>query len=248
MAAYIRASSPVSDTFTDTTKISSNANLTVDTVNGQVKLAVSSSWTCGNTLTDARDGKTYATVLIDTQCWMAQNMNIGTKTAGANNQGTTCPSAAEIEKYCYSDSDDNCTSQGGLYQWDQAMCGSTESGTQGICPTGWHMPTDSEQHTLDYYLWDKVTGTCSSGRVDVWACSPAGTKLKAGGTSGFNGLLAGDRGTDGLFYNQGTSAYFWSSVESGVDAWLRGLNLSVATVNRVAYSQAYGFSVRCLKN
>ena len=245
---YIRGSSPVSDTFTDTSKIASNVNLTVDTANGQVKLATSSSWTCGDTITDSRDSKTYGTVLIDTQCWMAKNMDIGTKTAGVNNQGTACPSAAEIEKYCYGDSDDNCTSQGGLYQWDQAMCGSIESGTQGICPSGWHIPADSEQYTLEYYLWDKVTGTCASDRSGVYACSPAGTALKSGGTSGFNGLLAGFRYTDGSFYNQGSYAFFWSSTESGVNAWYRALYSGYATVGRFANDQANGFSVRCLKD
>ncbi len=62
-----------------------------------------------------------------------------------------------------------------------------------------------------------------------------------------SGLLAGNRNTDGLFNNQGTNANFWSSVESGVNAWNRNLNLSNATVNRNANSQANGFSVRCLK-
>lgn len=99
----------IADSFTDTSKIASNTNLTVDTANGQVKLAVSDSWTCGDTLIDDRDGKTYDTVLIGTQCWMAENLNIGTRVDGSGNQGTDCDTAANIDKYCYGDSTENCT-------------------------------------------------------------------------------------------------------------------------------------------
>jgi uncharacterized protein (TIGR02145 family) len=243
---YVWASSPVSDSFTDTSKIASSANLEVDTDNGQVKLAIASSWTCGDdVLVDARDGKSYDTVLIDTQCWMAENLNVGTMTAGTNNQGTDCPSAAAIEKYCYSDNEDSCTTYGAFYQWDQTMCGSTTAGAQGICPDGWHVPTDSEQHTLDSYL---ATGTCNATRSGTYDCSPAGTSLKTGGASGFEGLLAGSRSTDGSFTGQSAYAAFWSSAVSSPNAWYRTLNSGQTGVGRDANSQAFGFSVRCLKD
>lgn len=245
VASIVLANAPatVTDSFSDSTKIASSAGVTV--ASGAVTLSVAGTWSCGNLLVDSRDAKTYATVLIGAQCWMAENMNIGTMTAGVNNQGTDCPSAAAIEKYCYSDNTDNCASQGGLYQWDQAMCGSTTAGAKGICPTGWHVPTDSEQHTLDNYL---STTTCDSARNGTYDCSPAGTSLKSGGASGFNGLLAGYRVTDGSFAGQSTLAYFWSSTESAANAWFRYLNSGQTGVNRVADNQAYGFSVRCLKD
>ena len=235
----------ISDSFTDTSKIASSTNLTVDTVNGQVKLAVSSSWTCGNALIDTRDSKSYATVLIGTQCWMAENLNVGTLTAGTNSQGTDCPSAAAIEKYCYSNSEPSCTTYGAFYQWTQAMCGSTTEGVQGICPSGWHVPSDSQQHTLDNYL---ATGSCNAARNGSYDCSPAGTSLKSGGASGFLGLLAGHRETSGTFANQGTYANFWSSTVSAANAWNRDLNSGQTGVSRNPNSQAYGFSVRCLKD
>ena len=62
------------------------------------------------------------------------------------------------------------------------------------------------------------------------------------------GLLAGNRNTDGSFNNQGSNANFWSSTESGVNAWNRYLYSGYATVYRSAYNQANGFSVRCLKD
>ena len=244
-AGITLAASTISDSFTDTSKIASNTNLTVDTTNGQVKLAVASSWTCGDQLIDTRDLKTYDTVQIDTQCWMAANLNVGTRVNGSGNQGTDCSSAAAIEKYCYADGEANCATYGALYQWDQAMCGGTTEGAQGICPAGWHIPTDAEQHTLDQYL---ATGTCAAGRDGAWDCSPAGTALKSGGSSGFEGLLAGGRDTDGSFGSLGTYGYFWSSSEAGASAWGRGLYSAYATVLRDDYSQAVGLSVRCLKD
>ncbi|MEI8103567.1 MAG: fibrobacter succinogenes major paralogous domain-containing protein, partial [Candidatus Moraniibacteriota bacterium] len=136
---------------------------------------------------------------------------------------------------------------GFIYQWSAAMAGSTTEGAQGICPAGWHVPTDAEQNTLDQYLKDNGQ-TCDANRSNVWDCSSAGTKLKLGGTSGFNAPLAGYRGTTGGFYVRGSTAYLWSSSQSGATAWDRYLYASSATVHRVPYSKAYGFSLRCLKD
>jgi len=61
------------------------------------------------------------------------------------------------------------------------------------------------------------------------------------------GLLAGNRNTNGSFNNLGSNANFWSSLESGSNAWNRNLNSGNATVNRNANSQSNGFSARCLK-
>ena len=120
----------------------------------------------------------------------------------------------------------------------------TTEGVQGICPSGWHIPTDAEQHTLDDYF---ATGTCNPAR-DAWDCDPAGTNLKSGGYSNFNALLAGYRNTVGSFYSQGTYTYFWSSSESGVIAWVRGLYSDDSTVRRNAGDKANGLSVRCLQD
>ena len=62
------------------------------------------------------------------------------------------------------------------------------------------------------------------------------------------GLLAGNRNTNGSFNNLSSNGNFWSSVQSGSNAWYRGLHSGYATVFRGAYSKAGGFSVRCLKN
>ncbi|MBU4462083.1 hypothetical protein KKD91_03405 [Patescibacteria group bacterium] len=238
----------ITDNFADTTKIADSTNLTVDTTGGTVSLSASSSWVCGNTLVDSRDAKTYSTVLIGSQCWMRQNINVGTLTAGANTQGTSC---ASIQKYCYSDTEANCTSNGGLYQWNQAMCGSTTAGAQGICPTGWHIPTHDEYTTLELTVC--TSGTCATdfpydASTTGWRGTNEGTTLKTVDSTHFSGLLAGDRGTGGSFFYLSSYGYFWTSLQSGTSAWYRKLSSGGASVYRGTFDKAYGFSVRCLKN
>jgi uncharacterized protein (TIGR02145 family) len=217
------------------------------------------AWNCGDALVDSRDSKSYSTVLIGSQCWMRENLNVGTKITSCTNgyagvcttggdtvqdQGTSCSS---IQKYCYSDNEANCTTYGGLYQWNQAMCGSTTEGAQGICPTGWHIPTDAEQYTLENYLKDEGQ-TCNASRSNTYDCDTAATKLMAGGSSGFIGLLAGHRRVTGDFDYLSTSAYFWSSLQSSSSAGLRRLYFEYPDVLRVFYSKAFSFSVRCLQH
>ncbi len=224
-------------------------------------------WSCGSPLVDSRDGQSYATVQIGSQCWMAQNLNVGTMitsctngylgtcTTGGDtvqNQGT---STVAIQKYCYNDTSANCASQGGLYQWQQAMGGSTSTtgfGIVGICPFGWHLPTDNEYKTLEIYL-GMCSGTAGSpppycADDTGWRGTTQGTQLKSGGTSGFDALLAGYRITDGSFYYQGSYAFVWSSLVSGGSAWSRTMFSGNASVSRDANAQAYGWSVRCVKN
>jgi uncharacterized protein (TIGR02145 family) len=215
---------------------------------------------CPSPLVDARDGKSYTTIAIGTQCWMQQNLNVGTMINSCNPGYTgTCTSGGgvvrnqgvsttSIQKYCYSNSDANCDIYGGLYQWNQAMGSSTTAGATGICPTGWHIPTDTEYKTL---VEGQATPGCESSTG--WQCSPAGSHLSNltlnyDNSSGFTALLAGYRRTDGSF--GGLSGYtgLWSSLQSGTSAWPRYLDSGDATVYRLTYDKAYGFSVRCLKD
>jgi uncharacterized protein (TIGR02145 family) len=150
---------------------------------------------------------------------------------------------------------------GMLYQWSAAMNGSTTPEAQGICPTGWHIPTDTELYTLENYL---ATGTCSSTRTG-YECDPAGSKLANNtadqnwtsgtlsshtdfGTSGFDAPASGFRNTSGGYDNRSDGAGFWSSTESGVNAWRRYLDYYSSSVFRLENDKANGFSVRCLKD
>ena len=211
------------------------------------------TWECGNNITDIRDGKVYATVLIGTQCWMKQNLNIGTRIAGTSNQTNN----GTIEKYCYDNLETNCDVYGGLYQWDEMMGYSTTPSVQGICPNGWHVPTDAEWCTLEQEV--DPTITCSS---TGWRGVDGGGKLKETGTthwnspntgatnsSGFTALPGGYRYGVGSFDDVSYYGNWWSSTEYyGSDALRRGLGYYNAQVPRFGSNKSNGYSVRCLKD
>ena len=212
------------------------------TVNGNLTLTPA-GFQCGNPFTDTRDGQTYNTVSIGLQCWFAQNLNIGTRLAGHSGQTNN----STIEKYCYNDNDANCTIYGGLYQWNEAMQYSTTPGVQGICPTGWHLPTDGEWTTLTTFLGGEsiAGGKMKEAGLTHWL-SP---NTDATNSSGFTALGAGDRDNNGYFGDFNAFALFWSSteydVQSGVDRDLSYQNATAATFDNY---KSLGFSIRCLKN
>ena len=200
------------------------------------------AFTCGSS-TVTHEGYTYSTVQIGTQCWLGENIKHGTMLAS----GSTMPSNnGTVQKWCYNNDPALCESEGGLYHWDEAMNYSTTEGAQGICPAGWHIPRDSEWHTLESHL---ATGSCNASRNNSWDCDPAGTALKVGGNLGFNAVMTGHRHYTAYDYrNRGTNAHLWSSSGSGSSAWDRYLHSSNSTIYRVLNSKAYGFPVRCVQD
>ncbi|MEI7727887.1 MAG: FISUMP domain-containing protein, partial [Bacteroidota bacterium] len=199
---------------------------------------------CGQPITDTRDGKTYNTVLIGTQCWFAQNLNVGTKVLGSANQTNN----SIIEKYCYNDLESNCDVYGGLYQWDEAMQYSTTEGVIGICPTGWHLPTDAEWTTLTTFLGGEAVagGKMKETGLTHWAAPNTG----ATNSSGFTALPGGDRnGYYGNFENLTNYAFFWSSSQTdATGAWDRYLSDFSVTVGRDDTLKINSFSGRCIKD
>ena len=213
------------------------------------------SWECGNNLIDSRDGKAYSTVQIGTKCWMSENLNIGTRIDGPIDQSNN----SMIEKYCYDDSETNCNTYGGLYLWGEMMQYVTTEGTQGICPTGWYLPTDDEWKTMETCLG------MSQSEADAtnWRGTDEGGKMKEAGTShwdspntgatnssGFTALPGGWRSYyNGSFVEFSTHGHWWSSTEfSDNDAWYRRLYYDYSQVNRNLFSKMNGRSVRCIKN
>jgi uncharacterized protein (TIGR02145 family) len=204
---------------------------------------------CRESSVQDADGNWYNTVAIGSQCWLDRNMDVGVRipsfaTAQTNN-GT-------IEKYCYNDADDNCTTNnpskpdGGLYQWSEAMQYSTEEGARGICPAGFHIPTDAEWHTLEKFLADSGQ-SCIGGRNGSQSCSSAGTKLLPGGSSRFEGNSGGfiDGGSSG---DRGALGYWWSSTQSGGSAFNRAISASGASVYRLIDPITLAESVRCIQD
>lgn len=196
---------------------------------------------------DAQEGDCVSVywLVIGTQTWAKYNLNVGTMVTGVTEQTNN----SILEKYCYDNLESNCTTYGGLYQWDEAMkYVSTPifpAVAQGICPTGSHIPTDAEWKTLEMSLSGMLQATADT---TGWRGTDEGTKLKSGGSSGLNMPLAGVRYTDGSFGRLSFSIDLWSSSESGANAWYRSVYSGFTSVYRDTPGKAHGFFVRCLGN
>lgn len=182
-------------------------------------------------------GKVYNTIRIGTQCWLRENLDVGTMVPGSQNQTNN----SIIEKYCYGDDPSNCATYGGLYQWDEAMQYATNEGAQGICPPGWHIPTLAEFQTLS----SAVSGDGNAlKRQDQGSGAGQGTNA-----SGFSALLAGYRGLYGIFATLGDVGYFWSSTQFDAGfAHNLGLYNVDASISLYYDSKILGLSVRCLED
>jgi len=189
---------------------------------------------------DSRDNNSYRVVKIGNQTWMAENLKYLTGVYAVADGSTSGP---RQYVYGYNGTDVNVAkattnyqTYGVLYNWTAATT---------ACPTGWHLPIDEEYKTLEKYLGMADT---ELNLTDFRYSGDVGTKLKSGGSSNFNGLIAGSRHVNGSFNNLGSATYFWSSVSSSTNAWRRNLNTNSAGVNRNNASKDYGMSVRCIRD
>jgi uncharacterized protein (TIGR02145 family) len=168
-------------------------------------------------LLDVRDGKVYETVKIENQVWMAENLNYQTRGSS-----------------CYDDKTENCDKYGRIYIWPLVMMTSQASDGKGICPEGWHVPTNEE--------WQILVETVKKTKA-----------LVTGGTSGFNLLFGGSKFTDGTYGFVDQSAAFWTASEDeGNDkfAWTWYMYEDKLYKAPVRYStnKMYGQSLRCVKD
>jgi len=189
-------------------------------------------------MTDARDGKTYKTVTLGDQTWLAQNLNYETDNS-----------------WCYGDDPANCETYGRLYDWEAAKT---------ACPTGWHLASDEEWSTLIKYLdpkadpnagvmesniaggMMKTTGTIEDG-TGLWRSPNVG----ANNSSEFSGLPGGARFDDGSYNVIAMHAIFWSSTEYDANSvYFRILDYGLEGLYRDNnnITKTMGLSVRCLKD
>ena len=187
---------------------------------------------CGDLV--SHDGYDYSTVLIGEQCWFSENCRylpeVSPSNEGSMNdpyyyvygyEGTDVSVAMETENY---------ETYGVLYNWPAVMI-------EVICPTGWHIPSDGEFSELtDFLGGESIAGGKMKDDV-LWN----GTN-----SSGFTGLPGGGRYPTG-FENNGNNGVWWSSLESGSNAWHRELSSPYHVVRD--YSSKYrGFSARCVRD
>ena len=209
-----------------------------------------------NTFTDARDGNVYKTVKIGNQVWMAENLKYLPSVFGPSEGSTTAP--YYYVYYSYSGNSVNdakvlsfYNTYGVLYNWTAAMAGSASSSAnpsrvQGVCPTGWHMPSDTEWTTLSTYLGDEeVGGKLKETFTTHWVSPNTGATNEIG----FTALPGGCRNYNGSFYGIGGYGYWWCAAENDATyAWDRSMSFNNSTIYRSYDRKEIGFSVRCVRD
>ncbi len=219
------------------------------------------------TVTDI-DGNEYNTVQIGDQVWMSENLSTTRYSDGnALVDGTGADDITDdyTTKYyfAYADNQSNVVTYGRLYTWAAVMNGATTSnsnpsGVQGVCPTGWHVPGDSEWKQLEMHL----DMTQSEADDTDWRGTNEGSELKEKGTthwtspntgasneSGFTALPGGLRLSDGTFGSIGDGATFWLSTQYNSSwAWYRTLWYGNEDIHRNYWGKDSGRSVRCVKD
>jgi uncharacterized protein (TIGR02145 family) len=230
--------------------------------NGTEWRSFSGKWAdCGLPIT--YEGQIYNTVSIGNQCWIKENLNVGTRIDVSDEQTDN----NVIEKYCYDDDETNCDTYGGLYQWYEITkhkhLTDFKVGGQGICPDGWHIPTQAEWTTLDgmadtqYLVGDQEWNSTGYRGYN------AGKHLKStiswdlnNGTDtiGFSGLPGGRSRPTGIFSFKENQGVWWSSTFEKV-VWppsiieimihkIESNNNKASLTNSV---DMHGFSVRCVR-
>ncbi|MEI7981839.1 MAG: FISUMP domain-containing protein, partial [Bacteroidota bacterium] len=205
---------------------------------------VSSIYPCPGTPTVDHGGQTYNTVQIGTQCWLKENLNIGNRIDGSQEQTNN----GIIEKYCYNNLESNCDIYGGLYQWGEIMQYSILEGSKGICPDGWHIPTDIEWSALTNFLGGEAIagGKMKEVGLSHWNSPNTG----ATDVSGFTGLPSGFRNIAGAFnYIREHSGLYSSTLYDDLYVWVRNLFENSANINRNHFDHRNnGLAVRCIKD
>jgi uncharacterized protein (TIGR02145 family) len=182
------------------------------------------------------ESKSYKAVLIGTQTWMAENLNY-------NASGSKCGNGSSLSDTNTS----SCDTYGRLYNWATAMANSASSSknpseVKGVCPTGWHLPSDAEWTALTDFV---------GGSAGTKLKSTSGWNSNGNGTDeyGFSALPGGDGSSDGGFSSAGSYGYWWSATENDAsDAYGRYMYFNYASVSRSYYYETNLFSVRCVQD
>ena len=204
------------------------------------------------------DGNVYETVQIGDQLWMAENLKVthykdGSEIPNIINNGDWGSLSAGAYGV-YNNDSLNAVIYGNLYNWY------TVDDDRGVCPDGFHVPTDEEFMELEMFLgmseeeansteWRGTDeGSKLAGNADLWNNGTLENNSEFG-TSGFSAFPAGYRSTNGFYYDIDYRSYFWSSSEfNSYKAWYRYLFYSNSNVSRFTNFKHYGHSIRCLRD
>jgi uncharacterized protein (TIGR02145 family) len=209
---------------------------------------------------DEREEKNYKIVTIGTQTWMAENLNYGEYLKDLDSDTQYQDSQ---DKFCYDNIESNCETSGGLYQWHVAMalgqecslgttsCSSQVSSVnhQGICPIGWHIPSDADWTLLGGFLGGKQIAAKSLKAIEEGNAKWNLPIYNDSNSTGFAGIPTGHKHILGGFAFKGERAYYWDTEESQPnEVWYRRLYDGSSELYRGYAIKRTAFSVRCLKN
>ena len=221
------------------------------------------------------DGNTYKTIQIGDQVWMAENLRVthfpdGSAIPLAEHDSSWAYIGTDMA-YCWYDNDSAAyaAQYGAIYNWEAAMQNNASSdaipsGVQGVCPDGWHLPSDQEWQLLE----QTIGISAEEAALENWNGTNEGAKLafqsylwkkgaltsdEAFGTSGFNALPAGDRTWDdeSIFFGIGLYGTWWSSTyfsNKKDNIWTRYIQFDRKDIRRGGTWKWNGNSVRCVKN
>ena len=220
----------------------------VTPISASNNFVVGPSGTCPSTVTDI-DGNIYNTVEIGSQCWIARNLEVE-----HYQNGDEIPMLSNYEwiytvngaRAVFAGNPINKNLYGLLYNWH------TLNDTRGLCPSGWHVPSDLEWTELTDLLGGELV---AGGALKELGILGIGTGLwqspnaEATNTAGFSGLPGGYREYYGTYFYLGFYGFWWSSSEfDSTNAWRRRLDYHTGNVARFGTNKQFGMSVRCLKN
>ena len=228
---------------------------------------ISTSACVGTTITVGSN--TYSITNINGQCWMTQNLKELPGGVAVNATQWLATSSGDLGYYGYYNTispsgnsgwslSENTANEGLLYQWSAAMMGATDERAKGICPNGWHIPSDCEfmylEHGLGMALNEQSKTDSRSDKID--SQGTPGHKLRSvsvgtGSTniSGFSAIGVGVRVPTSGAFDYRTNGYFWTSSQStATNAFARGSFPNDKGFFRLAYTKNWTFNVRCLKD
>ncbi len=212
------------------------------------------------TVTDI-DGNIYSTVKIGTQWWMSDNLRTTKFNDGSNIESTSPNSLSvvfidtAVYQWAYLANEAFAQIYGRLYTWYTVV------DERGVCPDGWHVPTDNDWTVLTDYLVDNGYGNGGEG-IDIAKAMSSktgflqtgiegvpGNRQELNNSSGFNAMPGGMRMLTGLYLFAGGDAFYWSATASdSTQAWNRLIDFDLSFVQRQAQPKNYGYSVRCVEN
>ena len=218
------------------------------------------------------DHNEYAVVQIGTQCWMAENLR--TTHYGDGTEITVGSSASAETPYIYYPNGEatNLNEYGFLYNWQAATYAQTTtmapSGIQGVCPAGWHIPSEGEWQILDlevngsafdfnndYHLGGNFTGKLAKGcswQTSTKILAPGNFTDEQRNSTGFGAVPAGWFNSD--YTSFGTSAAFWTCSYHSNDVnkiYTRHINYDTSAMNRPSddqYLNQHAYAVRCVRD